>query len=74
MLLPNDASYSNIRYFNNIPVETMPMVLAFLLENTRQELNAVFRLMQEWNMPLLYTRCIGPKLITKKQAYQAEYA
>ena len=70
MLLPNDASYSNIRYFNNIPVETMPMVLAFLLENTRQELNAVFRLMQEWNMPLLYTRCIGPKLRRSKRIRQ----
>jgi len=41
------------------PIEAMPRVLALLHNTAFYKLDALFRFMKEWNMPLLYTSRLG---------------
>ena len=70
-LVLHNEGYTNIFHIEDAPIEIMPRVLAFLQEEEGNEvmdpsrynsLNAGFMLMREWNMPLLYSSCIGPEL------------
>ena len=62
-LLSTDENYTNMRHLDDMPVEIMPRVLAFIMEhlNETHRLNGIFMLMREWRLPLLYTSSVGPE-------------
>ena len=62
-LLSTDENYTNMRHLDDMPVEIMPRVIAFIIEhiNETHKLNDVFMLMREWSLPLLYTSSVGPE-------------
>ena len=62
-LLSTDENYTNMRHLDDMPVEIMPRVLAFMMEhlNETHRLNGIFMLMREWSLPLLYTSSVGPE-------------
>lgn len=62
------SSLGHISYLDDAPVEIMPKVLdllqgkEFMDTSKYNGLDAVFRFIREWSMPLLYTSYIGPEL------------
>ena len=62
-LLSTGENYTNMRHLDDMPVEIMPRVLAFMMEhlNETHRLNGIFMLMREWSLPLLYTSSVGPE-------------
>ena len=49
----------NMTYLKDTPIEVMPRLLVLLHDTAFYKLNALFRFMKEWNMPLLYTSRLG---------------
>ena len=63
-----NGSYTNLSNLDDFPVKFMPRVVYFLQgvgfmdETKHNRLDAVYRLIREWSMPLLYTNRVGPEV------------
>ena len=64
-IVSTDENYSNMRHLDNMLVEIMPRVIAFIMEHhkctEKKRFNDIFMLMREWSLPLLYTSSAGPE-------------
>jgi len=58
-LMRDDQRKNGLSYLKDTPIEVMPRLLALLDNTAMYRLNALFRFMKEWSMPLLYTSRLG---------------
>ena len=58
-LMRDDQRKNGLSYLKDTPIEVMPRLLALLDNTAMYRLNALFRFMSEWSLPLLYTSRLG---------------